>query len=45
MLNVEPLAGNCRSNIRFVLVIGRNDLDALAADRLAELSGGQSRGL
>jgi hypothetical protein len=43
MLDVEPLAGNCRTNIGFVLVIGRNDFDVLVGDQPAKLFGCHSR--
>jgi hypothetical protein len=32
MLDVEPSACNRRADVRFVLMIGRNDLDRLAID-------------
>ena len=43
MLDVEPLAGNCRTNVGLILVIGRNDLDVFAGYRPAEVFGCHSR--
>jgi hypothetical protein len=43
MLDVKPLAGNGRTNVGLVLMIGRNDFDVLAGDQPTKLFGCHSR--